>query len=258
MTPTNIDTQRAVELSLSNISLSSEKPKTIYEKIIAIYSYDEDYNINSYTALSPFSIEDGKEPLKFLKSVKGELTKKSILKKEFTKNGQSLALWEKKRKDDEIVGIVTEYFESDEFEEWFLDLLLSTSRVDYGPPNKLDFSHYTNEVTKEFVNTLKNTAMTDKWNLGGEEFFKSKVDFFTSRGITIEAVLPAFPCKSSNFNKVATWKPDKGEELALSRLIFFAKQVKKIYPPGIIVYIVSDGHVFSDCSMYFFMLIFYA
>ncbi|MBI6010433.1 hypothetical protein H8J91_15245, partial [Clostridium perfringens] len=53
MTPTNIDTQRAVELSLSNISLSSEKPKTIYEKIIAIYSYDEDYNINSYTALSP-------------------------------------------------------------------------------------------------------------------------------------------------------------------------------------------------------------
>ena len=41
--------------------------------------------------------------------------------------------------------------------------------------------------------------------------------------------------------------PDKGEELALSRLIQFADSIAKIYPPGIIIWIVSDGHVFSDC-----------
>ncbi|KAF5100322.1 hypothetical protein D0Z00_001290 [Geotrichum galactomycetum] len=47
--------------------------------------------------------------------------------------------------------------------------------------------------------------------------------------------------------KVATNVPDKGEELAMRRLINVCKIVKKIYPPGMKVWIVSDGHVFSDC-----------
>lgn len=60
-------------------------------------------------------------------------------------------------------------------------------------------------------------------------------------------MLPAFPCKSSNFDKVGGLVPDKGEELALRRLIKATQDAAKIYPPGMKVWIVSDGHVFSDC-----------
>ena len=70
-----------------------------------------------------------------------------------------------------------------------------------------------------------------------------------SRNLRLELCLPAFPCKSSNLRKVLGVVPDKGEELALRRLHEFVRLVKEIYDPGARVLIVSDGHVFSDCSM---------
>lgn len=102
-------------------------------------------------------------------------------------------------------------------------------------------------VSNAFAQELKHTVENDQWDDIGKAFFSKNVDFFTSRWQPLEAVLPAFPCKSSNVEKVAGEMPDKGEELALSRLIQFAASVKEIYPPGIIIWIVSDGHVFSDC-----------
>lgn len=47
--------------------------------------------------------------------------------------------------------------------------------------------------------------------------------------------------------KVAGIFPDKGEELALRRILEFSEMVKNIYSPGIKMWVVSDGHVFSDC-----------
>lgn len=62
------------------------------------------------------------------------------------------------------------------------------------------------------------------------------------------AVLSAcIPCKSSNHDKVASVHPDGAEFEALTNLYKFARAVKNLYPPGCIVEIVSDGHVFSDC-----------
>ncbi|KAJ5107931.1 hypothetical protein N7456_004606 [Penicillium angulare] len=59
--------------------------------------------------------------------------------------------------------------------------------------------------------------------------------------------LPAFPCKSSNLEKVAGVLPDRGEELALRRLYSVLRQIESIYEPGAKLCIISDGHVFSDC-----------
>ena len=40
--------------------------------------------------------------------------------------------------------------------------------------------------------------------------------------------------------------PDKGEKLALESMNTFAEEIKKIYPPGAKINIVSDGRVFAD------------
>ncbi|KAF6066909.1 Pyoverdine/dityrosine biosynthesis family protein [Candida albicans] len=82
-------------------------------------------------------------------------------------------------------------------------------------------------VANTFASELKHTVENDQWESVGEAFFSKSIDFFTSRWQPLEAVLPAFPCKSSNIEKVAGDMPDKGEELALSRLIQFADSLQK-------------------------------
>ncbi|KAJ5988138.1 pyoverdine/dityrosine biosynthesis family protein [Penicillium waksmanii] len=86
-----------------------------------------------------------------------------------------------------------------------------------------------------------------QWEAVGRDYFLQKICFFTSRELTIEMCLPAFPCKSSNPDKVAGALPDRGEELALRRLYSVSRKIKSIYEPGVRICIISDGHVFSDC-----------
>ncbi|OJJ46527.1 hypothetical protein ASPZODRAFT_40116, partial [Penicilliopsis zonata CBS 506.65] len=81
----------------------------------------------------------------------------------------------------------------------------------------------------------------------GREYLLARVLFFTSRNLPLEMCLPAFPCKSSNPEKVTGTMPDRGEELALRRLHQVLRQIKEVYPPGAFICIISDGHVFSDC-----------
>lgn len=59
-------------------------------------------------------------------------------------------------------------------------------------------------------------------------------------------VLPAFPGKSPNTNKVLGPMPDLAEKLSLSFLGTLCERVKGIYSPGIKIIICSDGRVFSD------------
>jgi len=59
-------------------------------------------------------------------------------------------------------------------------------------------------------------------------------------------VLPAFPGKSPNTNKVLGYMPDFAEKLSLSFLGDLCERVKNFYAPGIKIIICSDGRVFSD------------
>lgn len=62
----------------------------------------------------------------------------------------------------------------------------------------------------------------------------------------IHFVLPAFPGKSPNTNKVLGHLPDLAEKLALRFLGKLCEEIKRYYLPGIKIIICSDGRVFND------------
>ncbi|TDZ22547.1 Spore wall maturation protein DIT1 [Colletotrichum orbiculare MAFF 240422] len=107
------------------------------------------------------------------------------------------------------------------------------------------------EATEDIVNLfdsfLRYQGKDDQWQACGRAYFTDRVRHFTSQHATIELCLPAFPCKSSNTNKVLGKAPDRGEQLALERLHSFVEAIEKVYQPGAKLWIISDGHVFSDC-----------
>jgi hypothetical protein len=107
------------------------------------------------------------------------------------------------------------------------------------------------QITDLFDSRLRYISENDRWNTQGREFFFSRVYGFVQRGSRVEFCLPAFPCKSSNLDKVMGVVPDRGEQLALENLHSFMEAVERIYEPGAKLWIVSDGHVFSDCSEWF-------
>ncbi|HLK04575.1 MAG TPA: isocyanide synthase family protein, partial [Candidatus Acidoferrum sp.] len=69
---------------------------------------------------------------------------------------------------------------------------------------------------------------------------------FLGANIPVHFVLPAFPAKSPNPEKVLGRFPDMAEELSLRFLNNLCAQVSSIYPPGARITICSDGLVFSD------------
>lgn len=100
-------------------------------------------------------------------------------------------------------------------------------------------------IVDKYERHLKFTPTGCRWSEGRSAFTKT-VAAFVAAGKPVEFVLPAFPCKSSNLNKVSGALPDKGEELALRTLKLFSDDVASSYSPGVLVRVVSDGHVFSD------------
>ncbi|MFD4402301.1 L-tyrosine/L-tryptophan isonitrile synthase family protein [Nocardia sp. NPDC058499] len=62
----------------------------------------------------------------------------------------------------------------------------------------------------------------------------------------VHLVIPAFPAKSRNRGKVLGRLPDMAEVLALESLQSLCDQVSSVHPPGAVITICSDGHVFSD------------
>lgn len=72
------------------------------------------------------------------------------------------------------------------------------------------------------------------------------VEAAMANGEPIVFVLPAFPAKSPNPNKVLGRRPDLAEELALRFLQQRCDAVAEIYEPGARVVICSDGRVFGD------------
>jgi pyoverdine/dityrosine biosynthesis protein Dit1 len=64
--------------------------------------------------------------------------------------------------------------------------------------------------------------------------------------VAIEFVLPAFPAKSPNLNKVLGTLPDRAEKLSLEFLQSICQQIQTIYAPGARVILCSDGRVFND------------
>ena len=69
---------------------------------------------------------------------------------------------------------------------------------------------------------------------------------YVAAGKPVHFVIPAFPAKSRNRRKTVGRLPDLGEQLALESVQSFCERISAVYPPGAVVTICSDGHVFSD------------
>ena len=104
-------------------------------------------------------------------------------------------------------------------------------------------------ITNIFEQKLQNIAPNDQWITGGgQNYFEDRVFGFTERQARVELCLPAFPCKSSNPQKTNGIYPDRAEKIALDVLRSFTQSVAEVYEPGAKIWLISDGHVFSDCS----------
>lgn len=162
----------------------------------------------------------------------------------------------KKPNENQIRGVVCtiedDNVQDHDFFDWFCYHLLDVSKLDahdskYGSI-KISPNKYHLQIAEYFNENLKNFHKDDMWDHEGSFHFINKLKYFTNKMLPVQAILPAFPCKSTNLQKVAGYKPDRGEVLALRTLIQFCKDIKNnIYPPGFKIWIVSDGHVFSDC-----------
>ncbi|KAL4925204.1 isocyanide synthase family protein [Aspergillus undulatus] len=138
-----------------------------------------------------------------------------------------------------------------DFFNWATTYLLLNARLLTTSPSSESTDHEAMKLSERIANlfeeSLKNTSTDDKWITGGgRQYFINKVYSFVKDGKRIELCLPAFPCKSSSPNKVAGASPDAAEYLALGHLHSFVEQVSRIYRPGATLWIISDGHVFSD------------
>lgn len=169
---------------------------------------------------------------------------------------KKIEIHEVQTKQQQIFGLILEASKSDKtlnspaLEHNFSKLILTQMWLDTQKPIRpmSRLGDLNKAIVDLFDQQLRYETPNDQWYAKGREYFTSKVQHFTSRDLQIELCLPAFPCKSSNPKKVAGVLPDKGEEMALRTLHEFVRGVEEIYKPGARVWIISDGHVFSDCS----------
>ncbi|BAZ70700.1 hypothetical protein NIES4106_54950 (plasmid) [Fischerella sp. NIES-4106] len=73
-----------------------------------------------------------------------------------------------------------------------------------------------------------------------------KIQSFIESNEPIHFILPAFPAKSPNPQKVLGPMPDMGERVALQFLQNLCNHISEIYAPGAKITICSDGRVFTD------------
>lgn len=73
-----------------------------------------------------------------------------------------------------------------------------------------------------------------------------RIEAFVAQNRPIHFILPAFPAKSPNPNKVLGEVPDMAEKLSLTFLNDLCCKIRQHYAPGARLTICSDGHVFSD------------
>ncbi|POS70066.1 pyoverdine/dityrosine biosynthesis protein [Diaporthe helianthi] len=79
-----------------------------------------------------------------------------------------------------------------------------------------------------------------------ESVVTAKLKAFDHADEPIFLLLPAFPWKNPNTDKVLSPDPDFGEELALARLNHLCKELGKFYPHGAQLKLVADGPVYND------------
>ncbi|KAI1859140.1 hypothetical protein JX265_010617 [Neoarthrinium moseri] len=157
--------------------------------------------------------------------------------------------------EDVYIGVIFEHKPSSgtDLDDVFAALLLENMKPFISAP--VDQIYLGNDdprviataIVDLFDERLRYISADDKWVNGGRTYFLERVYEFVRRGQRLEFCLPAFPCKSSSVDKVFGVMPDRGEQAAVEYLHSFIEEIEKIYGLGAKLWIISDGHVFSDC-----------
>lgn len=85
-------------------------------------------------------------------------------------------------------------------------------------------------------------------SVGYEATVAFKIKHFYASETPISMLLPAFPWKNPNPNKVLSFNPDLGEELGLARLNHLCEEIEKVYQYGAYVTLVADGPVYNGTT----------
>lgn len=174
-------------------------------------------------------------------------------------HSQRLVVLERRQENTpQVIGIVLKDNgaltpAADNLDSFFAAIILKGTQLDASQPDDAVYGSLSLEETTEaivdyFDAELRYVGKGDLWDFGGRDYFRDRVFYYTSRQKKLELCLPAFPCKSTNQDKVQGNRPDRGEYISLVNLHKFVEGVEKIYAPGAKLWIISDGHVFSDCG----------
>ncbi|EKG16376.1 Pyoverdine biosynthesis [Macrophomina phaseolina MS6] len=114
----------------------------------------------------------------------------------------------------------------------------------------MSFEEPTRNVVEDVIGILKRFSQHANDDPSHEtEVFKhdarEKLENFISERREITLVLPAFPWKNRNIEKVIGRHPDLGEELGLARLNHLCEEIRKVYMFGARVHLIADGPVYN-------------
>ncbi|RGP61409.1 pyoverdine dityrosine biosynthesis [Fusarium longipes] len=84
----------------------------------------------------------------------------------------------------------------------------------------------------------------EQWE--GRSKFRTHIEYWIRRREPINFVIPSYPFKSENPDKVTGSLPDMGEYIGLYKLHSMTLDVGQVYPFGAQVTVASDGAVFND------------
>ncbi|CAG8908540.1 unnamed protein product [Penicillium egyptiacum] len=116
----------------------------------------------------------------------------------------------------------------------------------------MDFEYAPDDVPQKVVEVLKRFCLhssKDGHQKDVGRVFESvpeklKTNITANKPITM--VLPAFPWKSPNQDKVLGDGADLGEEMGLARLHHLCEDISKVYPYGARLILICDGPVYND------------
>lgn len=121
-------------------------------------------------------------------------------------------------------------------------------------PLTMKFEYSPDEVPQKVVEVLKRFCLhssKDGHQKDVGRVFESvpeklKVNITANQLITM--VLPAFPWKSPNQDKVLGYGADLGEEMGLAKLNHLCEEISKVYPYGARLILICDGPVYNGMS----------
>ncbi|CAG7931826.1 unnamed protein product [Penicillium olsonii] len=112
------------------------------------------------------------------------------------------------------------------------------------------FEYAPEEIPEKVIQVLRQFSLhSDSGQKDAGKVFemvvdKVKYDIAANQPITM--ILPAFPWKNPNQDKVIADGIDLGEELGLAKLNHLCEEIAKVYPYGARLILICDGPVYND------------